>query len=204
MHAIEVERKRRLPGTETGAVAARLAALGFHRKGAFVEVDTYYSRPDADYLETVECLRVRQRDGFAEITYKPASTSATHRRDGIIAKPETNVILADAHQAEAANQLLAVVGMTPLARVEKSRTLYRHPDRDDVTISLDAITDVGVFVETEVIATDTIEAATCLEDLERQLGFTILPVVSSPYRDLVLQHASHVPSSTVPGVLPSA
>ncbi|MFC7328811.1 class IV adenylate cyclase [Marinactinospora rubrisoli] len=193
MCTTEVERKRQLSGIETGAVAARLAALGFHGKGSFTERDTYYSRPDTDYLETAECLRVRQRDGFAEITYKPASTSATHRHEGIIAKPETNVILAGVDQAEAADQLLVAIGMIPLARVEKSRALYRHPDFEDTTISLDVITGLGVFVETEVTAADAIEAAARLERLEQQLGLTACPIVSLPYRDLVLQHASHVP-----------
>lgn len=45
----------------------------------------------------------RQRDGFAEITYKPASTADTHSACDIIAKRETNVILAGADQAAAAN-----------------------------------------------------------------------------------------------------
>ncbi|MGH3869840.1 MAG: hypothetical protein ACRDQ4_27815 [Pseudonocardiaceae bacterium] len=54
--------------------------LGYRAYGCFVEVDTYYSRPEVDYLDTVECLRVRQRDGFAEITYKPASDPSTQPR----------------------------------------------------------------------------------------------------------------------------
>lgn len=73
---IEVERKRELVGT-CAAVEARLSELGYRAHGCFVEVDTYYSRPEVDYLDTVECLRVRQWDGFAEITYKPASDPST-------------------------------------------------------------------------------------------------------------------------------
>ncbi len=186
MSVIEVERKRELLGTRT-AVETRLGELGYRAHGCFVEVDTYYSRPEVDYLDTVECLRVRQRDGFAEITYKPASDPSTHSPDDVISKRETNVALSDANQAKAANHLLMAIGMTCLVRVEKSRALYRHPDRDEVTVNLDTITGVGTFVETEVIAMNGNGATALLEQVEHQLGLTVHPVVSLPYRDLVLR-----------------
>lgn len=151
LSVIEVERKRELVGT-CAAVKARLGELGYRAHGCFVEVDTYYSSPEVDYLDTVECLRVRQRDGFAEITYKPASDTSTHSPDNVITKRETNVALRGADQAEAANHLLPAIGMTRLVRVEKSRARYHHPDRDDITVSLDTVSGVGTFIETEVTA----------------------------------------------------
>lgn len=66
MSQIEVERKREL--ADPAALKARLIAAAYHEAGTSIEVDTYYSRPDRDFMETVECLRVRQRDGFAEVT----------------------------------------------------------------------------------------------------------------------------------------
>ncbi|MGQ0717349.1 MAG: class IV adenylate cyclase [Pseudonocardiales bacterium] len=186
MSVIEVERKRELIDTCT-AVEARLAELGYREHGCFVEVDTYYSRPEVDYLDTVECLRVRQRDGFAEITYKPASEPSTHSPDDVISKRETNVALSGADQAEAANHLLTAIGMTRLVLVEKSRALYHHPDRDDITVSLDTVSGVGTFIETEVTAVNADGATALLEQVEHQLGLTAHPVVTMPYRDLVLR-----------------
>jgi adenylate cyclase class 2 len=188
MSVIEVERKREL--ADPAELKARLAEADYQEAGTSVEVDTYYSRPDRDFLITVECLRVRQRDGFAEITYKPASTAHTHSATDIIAKPETNVILSGADQASAANTLLDVLGMVPLCRVEKTRTTFRHPDNTDITVLIDAITGIGAFVETEVMATDAADAAALLDRMEQQLGLADCPVVSLPYRDLVLQHES--------------
>jgi adenylate cyclase class 2 len=186
MKVIEVERKRELVGTRV-AVTARLDELGYRANGPVVEVDTYYSRPEVDYLHTVECLRVRQRPGFAEITYKPASDASTHSRDDVIAKRETNVALYGADQSESANDLLTAIGMIRLVRVEKTRILYRHPDRAEVVISLDTISGVGTFIETEVTAANPDEATALLEQIEHQLGLTTYPVISLPYRDLVLQ-----------------
>ena len=42
-------------------------------------------------MQTVECLRIRQRDSFAEVTYKPATTAVTHTENNVIIKPETNL-----------------------------------------------------------------------------------------------------------------
>jgi adenylate cyclase class 2 len=186
MSVIEVERKRAL--ADATALKSRLIEADYREAGTSVEVDTYYSRPDIDFLATVECLRVRQRDGFAEITYKPASTADTHSAEDIIAKRETNVILSAPSQASAANTLLDVLGMVRLCSVEKTRTTFQHPDRGDVTVVIDLITGVGAFAETEVMAADPDQAATLLDGVERQLGLADCPVVRLPYRDLVLQH----------------
>ena len=115
------------------------------------------------------------------------TTGRLGRSDDVISKHETNVALNDADQAEAANHLLTAIGMTCLVRVEKSRALYRHPDHDEVTVNLDTITGVGTFIETEVIAMNGNKATALLEQVEHQLGLTAHPVVSLPYRDLVLR-----------------
>ncbi|GIF08856.1 class IV adenylate cyclase [Actinoplanes siamensis] len=186
MNLIEVERKRALD--DVTQLKARLAAADYRPAGSSVEVDTYYSRPDVDFLATVECLRVRRRDGFAEVTYKPASTSATHSATDVIAKPETNVLLAGPEQAGAASMLLDVLGMVRLCRVEKARETFRHPERDEVTVVVDHVVGVGAFAETEVMATDAAAAASLLGQVEQQLGLDSCPVVRLPYRDLVLHH----------------
>ncbi|AEV84593.1 adenylate cyclase [Actinoplanes sp. SE50] len=185
MSLIEVERKRAL--TDVAALTGRLRVQGYHEAATSVEVDTYYSRPDVDFLVTVECLRVRQRDGFAEITYKPASTGRTRSASGVIAKRETNVLLSGPEQAIAADELMTALGMVRLCRVEKTRTAFRNPEHDSVTVTVDRLAGVGSFVETEVMAVDEDAAARLLGQVERRLGLVDHAVVNLPYRDLVLQ-----------------
>ncbi|WP_155056552.1 class IV adenylate cyclase [Streptomyces blattellae] len=183
---IEVERKRELAdGGE--ALARLLTGLSWTPDASVMEVDTYYTRPDVDFMKTVECLRVRRRDDFSEITYKPPSTPATHSTDSVISKPETNVHLVPDH-AERADQLLENIGMRRLVRVEKHRTTYRHPAHPGVSVSIDMVAGVGAFVETEVISRDAAAAARTVADTERRLGVADLPVVDLPYRDLALSH----------------
>ncbi|WP_335933712.1 class IV adenylate cyclase [Streptomyces sp. PTD5-9] len=185
---IEVERKRELPDAGAG-VRPRPAALGYVGGGPVTEVDTYYSRPDVDYLETVECLRVRRRGDFAEITYKPASDPRTHAHDDVVSKAETNVILSGDGEAPFAERLLTNIGMRKLVRVEKTRTSYKHPDVPDVTVSVDTVRGVGTFIETEVNRASAAGAADLVAEIEDALGIAGHPTVSLPYRDLVLRRA---------------
>ncbi|AHH16258.1 CYTH domain-containing protein [Nocardia nova SH22a] len=187
MHLIEVERKRAV--ADAASLCDRLVGLGYREDGQVTEVDVYYSRPDVDYMQTVECLRIRQRGDFCEITYKPPSNPGTHGASHIIAKREINVSLAGIEDADAARVLLEAVGMRELAVVEKNRRVFRHPDRHDTVVALDSVIGAGEFVESEVCATDPQEAATRLEQIERELGIDALRVVTVPYRDLVMMAA---------------
>lgn len=142
---------------------------------------------DVDYMKTVECLRIRSRDGFAEITYKPPTNPDTHSAGHVIAKQETNVHLSGPDQAEAAAALLEAIGMIELARVDKTRAAFRHPHHSDTIIAIDTVAGAGDFVETEVSAVDRSAAAQHLEQVECELGIDDYPVVRLPYRDLVME-----------------
>ena len=186
MPLVEIERKRVLVSPE--ALQQRLDELGFVATRPTVEIDTYYSRPDVDFLKTVECLRVREMEGGCEVTYKPASDANTHSADGVVAKQETNVALADITQAAHAHRLLEALDMIPLARVEKTRTCYRTPDRPELSVVVDVIMDLGSFVETEIVSEGVREdVVRRLEETERLLELKTCPVVTLPYRDLVLE-----------------
>ena len=187
MHLIEVERKRELADKDT--LQARLSEQGYREVAQLHETDVYYSRRDIDYMETVECLRVRRRNGFAEITYKPASGADTHSTDDVIAKRETNVQLSGPDQAAEAQVLLTAIGMIELARVEKARTVYQHPTHAGALVAIDVVTNAGMFVETEMTTTDTDRATADLEKIEAGLGIDG-PVVRLPYRDLVMANRS--------------
>lgn len=113
----EIERKRKFVGN-LEVLIARLGSQGFSLAGETTEIDSYYSRPDIDFMQTVECLRVRQRDDFAEITYKPPTNQYTRTENGIIIKPETNLPISP-ENITAAKQLLANLGMVKLVEVNK-------------------------------------------------------------------------------------
>lgn len=181
---LEIERKRQLTG-DAKELIKRLQDLGFEPKSSRYEIDTYYSRPDVDFMKTVECLRIRQRDGFAEVTYKPATTTATHTENDVIIKPETNLSIQPGN-AVIAKQLLANLDMIQLVEVNKYRRSFQSPDFPKATVAVDEIKNAGTFVEVEVLSDDKTSALVMISNIEAKLGLESAKVVTRPYRDICM------------------
>jgi adenylate cyclase class 2 len=142
-------------------VAERLDELGATQTGDVVQVDTYYDAPHRDFAETDEALRVRREtrggDTEARITYKgPLVEAESKTRE----EHETSV-----EDGETADAIFENLGFTPAATVEKDRRFYRY---DGYTVTLDAVEDVGEFVEVE---TETDEAGV---EAAREGAFAVL------------------------------
>ena len=182
---IEVERKRTFTGNVDTFIAT-LRAHGFTQANQLHENDTYYSRSDVDFMQTVECLRVRERDGFAEVTYKPATSHATSTNDGVIMKPETNLSIAP-NDTATAKQLLVNLGMIELVTVAKFRRTFASAAYLNAVIAIDEIMDVGTFIETEVTLADKAAALRTINKLERSLGVDVFPLATKPYRDMCME-----------------
>ena len=180
---LEIERKRQLTG-DAKELIKQLQDLGFKPKSSRHEIDTYYSHPDVDFMQTVECLRIRQRDGFAEVTYKPATTAATHTENDVIIKAETNLPIQPG-DAAIAKQLLANLGMVRLVEVNKYRRLFQSPNFPKATVAIDEIKNAGTFVEVEVLSDDETGALAMINDIETKLDLSSAEVVTRPYRDIL-------------------
>lgn len=181
---LEIERKRQLTGNIEELIG-RLQNIGFELKSNLREIDTYYSRPDVDFMQTVECLRIRQRDSFAEVTYKPATTTATHTENNVIIKPETNLPI-QPEDAATAKQLLTNLGMMQLVEVNKYRRSFQSSDFPQATVAIDEIKDAGTFVEVEVLSDDETSALMMISEIETKLGLDSMEIVTRPYRDICM------------------
>lgn len=53
--------------------------------------------------------------------------------------------------------------------------------------SIDILAGVGAFIETELLTTNSADAAIQLEDIEQAIGVSDYPIVRLPYRDLVMR-----------------
>ena len=180
---LEIERKRQLT-SDAEELFKQLRELGFELQSNLREIDTYYSRPDVDFMQTVECLRIRQRDGFAEVTYKPATTIATHTKNDVIIKPETNLPI-QPRDVAIAKQLLANLGMVKLVEVNKYRRLFQSPNFPKATVAIDEIKNAGTFVEVEVLSDDETGALAMINDIETKLDLSSAEVVTRPYLDIL-------------------
>ncbi|MFP8952314.1 class IV adenylate cyclase [Natrialbaceae archaeon A-arb3/5] len=136
-------------------VRSRLEELGATAQGAVVQLDTYYDAPHRSFPETDEALRLRterQADGSSEtrITYKgPLVDDESKTRKEI----ETGVAA-----GEKMETVLTNLGFEATATVRKERERFTL---NGYTVTLDAVDDVGEYVEveTEVDAEPELDAA---------------------------------------------
>lgn len=134
-------------------VTDRLTDLDATGLGAVRQEDVYYDAPHRNFAETDEALRVRHEspadgDDRTLLTYKgPLVDEHTKTRE----EAETAVADADAIAA-----ILEGLGFEPAATVRKDRDRYAL---SGYTVTLDAVEDLGEFVEVETETDDDLEAA---------------------------------------------
>ncbi|MFB6110716.1 MAG: class IV adenylate cyclase [Halodesulfurarchaeum sp.] len=139
----EVEMKVRAPH---GPVTEALSAADATRIGRVEQTDVYFDAPHRDLAASDEALRLRE-EGNGEsrtvLTYKgPKVDRDSKTREEF----ETGI-----ESREAMEAALLALGFEATATVEKTRTRY---DLDGVTVSLDAVSGVGEFVEAEAAAAE--------------------------------------------------
>ncbi|MFB6095785.1 MAG: class IV adenylate cyclase [Haloferacaceae archaeon] len=169
-------------------VRERLADLGADPVGGVRQVDTYYDAPHRDFAETDEVLRIRREtdlDGSAgteshsraRVTYKgPLIEAASKTRE------EHETAVDDGEELDA---VFRGLGFEPAATVEKERERFRLRG---YTVTLDALADLGEFVEVEREAAET-EVEPVREgayDVLRDLGLDPGAQIRTSYLGLLL------------------
>lgn len=137
----EVELKVR---ADHDAVRAALDDHGAEPLDTVTQVDTYYDAPMREFADTDEALRVRRERHDGEtttLTYKGPLVDETSKT-----REERETDVAD---GEAVAAILDALGFEAVASVEKRRERFVL---DDYTVTLDAVTDLGTFVEVETEA----------------------------------------------------
>ena len=183
----EVEVKVRAPHRQ---VRARLAELDCEPLGGVTQVDTYFDAPHRDFAETDEALRIRREtptddpdpETDARITYKgPLIEAESKTREEIEAGVENG---------DDVTAILEAVGFDPAATVRKERERFRY---GEFTVTVDAVENVGEFVEveTEVESEAAVEPAreSALDVLDT-LGLDPDQQIRTSYLGLLLDDVS--------------
>jgi adenylate cyclase class 2 len=150
--------------------------------GRVHEHDIYYNPPYRDFGSTDEALRLRYTNEHAVITYKGAKRAEY----GLKAREELNTAV---ETGEVFEQILRRLGFVKTAEVNKWRENYRL---DDAAISLDAVDELGTFVEIEVMADrDAPDATNRINALAKEMEISGEPILAS-YLELILSKRSGV------------
>lgn len=172
------------------AVRERLAAVGAESLGMVTQRDTYYDAPHRSFAETDEALRIRRiheevtadAPGETRVTYKgPLVDAASKTRR----EHETGV-----DDGETMDSLLGALDFEPAAVVEKERERF---GLGEYTVTLDAVTDLGEFVEVETESANVEAAREGAFELVRDLGFDPDDQIRTSYLGLLLDERHGAP-----------
>lgn len=137
-------------------VRERLQATDAEKTGHRRQRDVYYDAPHRDFAATDEALRVRYEsdldDESARDTTGGDTSRLTYKGPRLDAESKTRTEHETAvRDPDEIDAILARLGFEPAATVEKRREYWAF---EQFTVTLDAVTDVGEFVEIEREVTD--------------------------------------------------
>lgn len=158
------------------------------------QMDTYYDHPCRTFFVTDESIRVRHRKRTkgqtatesghtsVELTYKGPKIDTTTKT-----RLEHSVNLEE-KELDSIKQILLNTGFKHVGEIIKHRDFY---DIKGITVSIDTVTDVGSFIEFELIAEsneDMEVAKKRILDLVKQLGLDANDSIRTSYLELYLEN----------------
>ncbi len=181
--SIEVEIKLRINNKKN--IEEILGKIGF-QKGKFVqESDTYYMAEHHDFVALDEALRVRciedrlTGERSAAITYKGAKLDNTS-----MTRQELETSVGD---GEICREILERIGFWPVPVVEKLRQYYH---RNNITACVDVVTNLGDYLELEIIVDAEEKREAALNQLEQILhtfGYSMQDTTRTSYLSMLLK-----------------
>ncbi|MFQ5877371.1 MAG: class IV adenylate cyclase [Acidobacteriota bacterium] len=165
----EIEVKVRLPGPS--AIGARLEAIGarlLHPRE--FEDNQLYDFADFALKTRGAMLRVRTRSRGSVLTYKEGGRV----EGGAKVRDEMEVSVGD---AETLATIIGRLGLRPLFRYQKRRTVYAY---SDLMVTIDE-TPIGTFLEIE-------GPRPAIDDLAGRLGFSPSEYIAKSYFALYREH----------------
>ena len=181
--SIEVEIKLKI--SDKKCIEETLAEIGFCKGKLVTESDTYYIAEHHDFVALDEALRVRSVEDMmtgkrtSAITYKGAKLDNTS-----MTRQELETSVGD---GEICREILERIGFRPVPVVEKLRQYYH---RDDITACVDAVTNLGDYLELEIIVDEEKKREAALDQLEQvlhSLGYSMQDTMRTSYLSMLLK-----------------
>lgn len=181
---IEVEMKVQINNVQAKRIREKLKKNNFIEEKEMNEKDIYFTSTSRDFIKSRECLRIRSRDNFAEITYK-GKTNADMVNACQFWKKEFNVTIDDTEVVNA-ECFLQALGFIKVVEVVKKRQKFKL---FQTTVSIDVVENGGIFLEVETMICSEDERDKAMKinmDILKMLGLQLIELVDMPYRDIVL------------------
>ncbi|MFA5878295.1 MAG: class IV adenylate cyclase [Candidatus Staskawiczbacteria bacterium] len=180
----EVEIKVKLNDSSVKEVRKELYKLGAILDGEDEERDTYFTAPHRDFIKTKECLRIREKGAYTELTYKGPTTKEMLKKKQFW-KPEINIPFKG--NRDDVETMLEMLSFKKVVDFTKHREKFLLGAK---TITIDKIGDLGYFLEIEEVVRTKKDRERVLEENIEFLDVFKLSkkdIVEKPYRDLVIE-----------------
>jgi len=187
----EVEVK--LPLIDKEAMKKTILQAGGVALNSEKQVDTYYDHPCRSFSETDESVRIRHRTPTKDPESGHAPVELTYKGPKIDKETKTRIeytVNLSEKDMESMAQILLNSGFKNVARVVKHREFF---DIKGITASLDIVTDVGNYIEFELIAEGKDEMKKAKErilKLVKTLGLNEKDMVRESYLYLYFENTS--------------
>ncbi len=186
---IRVETEKKYYCLNPKEMIEKVLEIGFIEKSNIIESDEYFTDINSEFIKNRTCLRIRKIDNKKmEITFKGKSTSLS----GLYCKLENN-INSDINEYDNIVNLFVSLGYYSYVNVEKERLVYEKKDGIyNYSIMIDKLTDLGGFVEFEILADQEYakkdELKIALRKLVNNFESLHLKEETRPYRDVVANY----------------
>jgi len=188
--SIEVEVK--IPIENRTSVEEALHRIGAQRLNSETQVDVYFDHPARAFHETDEALRLRSRhpdvEGDEPDNTIPSPYEMTYKGPKLESRSKSRVELSvQISNIDSARSILESLGFKHVATISKRRVFYTV---DSITISVDDVEDVGLFLELERVVTsrgDMNPALDMIFNLIERLGLDSNSSIRTSYLELFLQ-----------------
>ena len=188
--SIEVEVK--IPIENRKSVETALHRIGAQQMNSETQVDAYFDHPARAFQETDEALRLRSRHPEAEGAHKdntiPTPYELTYKGPKLESRSKSRVehtVLIS--NIDSARLILENLGFKHVATISKRRVFYTV---DSITVSVDDVEDVGLFLELERIVTSRSDMNPALDmifNLIERLGLDSKSSIRTSYLELFLR-----------------
>ncbi len=188
--SIEVEVK--IPIENRKSVEEALHRIGAQRLNGETQVDAYFDHPVRTFQETDEALRLRSRhpdvEGDELDSTIPPPYEMTYKGPKLESRSKSRVELSvHISNIDSARSILESLGFKHVATISKRRVFYTV---DSITVSIDDVEDVGLFLELERVVTsrrDMNPALDMIFNLIERLGLDSNNSIRTSYLELFLQ-----------------
>ncbi|TFG30193.1 class IV adenylate cyclase [Candidatus Thorarchaeota archaeon] len=185
----EVEVKLRIENE--GPIIKSIIDNGGKRLNTEIQSDMYFDHPCRSFSETDESVRVRTRTSPVDSEHRSKNPAElTYKGPKIDMTTKTRLeFTSEVDNIDSVISFLQHTGFKHVATIIKNRDFYCL---DDITISIDSVDKVGLYIEFELIAQDKVDMVRAREriiELIEKLRLDPAKTIRESYLELYLKHA---------------